>query len=146
MQKLPYLYHDPHKLDKKVDPRKLRFGSKIDQNFASREEYFTVKEVISPELLKLNNDLVVRLLGVEGVESTKSDAIQYLRDQLRGQKIYLKYDQEKYYEQNRLLCYVYLKNKTFINAHLIKKGYAHVDDRRHFAYKEKFIQLGSQDG
>jgi site-specific DNA-methyltransferase (adenine-specific) len=30
--KLPYIFIDPHKLDKKVDPKKRRFGSKIDSS------------------------------------------------------------------------------------------------------------------
>jgi site-specific DNA-methyltransferase (adenine-specific) len=30
--RLPYIFKDPHKLDKKVDPKKLRFGSKIDNS------------------------------------------------------------------------------------------------------------------
>ncbi len=30
VERLPYVFHDPLNLDKKVDPRKLRFGSTID--------------------------------------------------------------------------------------------------------------------
>lgn len=48
IEKLPYIFKDPHKLDKKIDPKKLLFGSRIDENSAHREEYFSVKEVISP--------------------------------------------------------------------------------------------------
>ncbi len=29
---LPYIFHDPHSFDKKIDPRKLQFGSKISMN------------------------------------------------------------------------------------------------------------------
>ena len=65
IEKLPYIFKDFHKLDKKIDPKKLQFGSKIDKNSGEREVYYSVKEVISPELIKLNNDLVVRLLGVK---------------------------------------------------------------------------------
>lgn len=32
LNSLPYLFHDPVKFDKKIDPRKLRFGSKIDNS------------------------------------------------------------------------------------------------------------------
>jgi site-specific DNA-methyltransferase (adenine-specific) len=31
IKKLPYIFTDPKKFDKKVDPKKLRFGSKIDK-------------------------------------------------------------------------------------------------------------------
>ncbi|MBI5598557.1 MAG: site-specific DNA-methyltransferase [Deltaproteobacteria bacterium] len=30
IKKLPYVFHDPIRFDKKLDPKKLRFGSKID--------------------------------------------------------------------------------------------------------------------
>jgi len=30
LKKLPYIFKDPIKFDKKVNPKKLRFGSKID--------------------------------------------------------------------------------------------------------------------
>ena len=33
----------------------------------------------------------------------------------------MRFDETKYDKQNNLLCYLYLENKTFINAHLIKK-------------------------
>ena len=65
IEKLSYIFRDPHKLDKKVDPKKLAFGSKIDENSGEREQFYSVKEVISPELVKLNNDLLIRLIGVK---------------------------------------------------------------------------------
>ena len=36
---LPYVFNDPIKFDKKVDPRKLQFGSKIDKNSKVRDNY-----------------------------------------------------------------------------------------------------------
>ncbi len=67
-------------------------------------------------------------------------------EKTKGQKIFLKYDQQKYDGQNRLFCYVYLKNKTFLNAHLIKEGLAVVDHSLDFRYKERFIRLEAQHG
>jgi len=144
--KLPYIFKDPHKLDNKIDLKKLKFGSKIDKNSKEREEYYTVKEIINSELLKLNNDLVIRLIGVREKKDNNGEAIQFLMDQLKGQKVFLKFDNEKYDEDNNLLCYIYLKNKTFINAHLIKKGLVKVDSSRDFEYKDKFIKFEEQNG
>lgn len=40
---LPYIFKDPHKLDKKIDIKKLQFGSKLDKEGSrKREEFFTV--------------------------------------------------------------------------------------------------------
>jgi len=36
---LPYIFKDPHKMDKKLDIKKLQFGSKIDKEKKEREDY-----------------------------------------------------------------------------------------------------------
>lgn len=141
IEKQPYIFKDPHKLDKKIDLKKLQFGSKLDTNSSHREEYFSVKEVLSPELIKLNNDLIIRLIGVKEKEEVNGQAKDYLIAKTKGQKVFLKYDEKKYDEDNRLMCYLYLQNKTFINAHLIKEKLAEVDTTINFKYKNKFLNL-----
>lgn len=141
IEKLPYIFKDPHSFDKKIDPKKLQFGSKLDKNGSHREEYFSVKEVISPELIKLNNDLTVRLIGVKEKPEINGQAKDFLISKTKGQKVFLKYDEQKYDDNNRLLCYLYLQNKTFINAHLVKEKLVSVDTSVNFKYKPKFLQL-----
>ena len=140
IEKLPYIFKDPIKFDKKLDPRKLRFGSRIDNSYSEREEYHSVKEIVSPEILILNNGLKIRLLGVKENIEKNSEAIRFLREKIRGQKVFLKFDTVKYDEDNNLLCYLYLENKTFINAHLIKNGLADVDTTDSYKYKAKFLE------
>jgi len=141
IDKLPYIFKDFHKFDKKTDPKKLQFGSKIDQNGSvQREEYFSVKEIISPELIKLNNDLLVRLIGVKEKKEANGNAIEFLQLKTKGQKVFLKYDETKHDENNHLMVYLYLKNKTFLNAHLIKNGLADVDLTFNYKNKERFIK------
>jgi len=147
IQKLSYIFKDPHKLDKKVDPKKLQFGSKIDKNGSSkREEYFSVKEVISPEKIKLNNDLIVKLIGIKENPVLNGEAIKFLKEQIKGKRVFLKFDNSKYDDENNLLCYLYLENKTFINAHLIKNGLVKIDNSFDFKYKEKFLKLIDSEG
>jgi len=137
--KLPYIFKDPHTLDKKIDIKKLQFGSKIDkEGTTKREDYFTVKEVISPEKIVLSNNLVVKLLGIRANLELNGKATNYLKEKLKGKRVYLKYDNVKYDADNNLQCYLYLENKTFINAHLIKNGLAEVDTTIDFKYKAKF--------
>ncbi len=144
IKKLPYIFQDFHKFDKKTDPKKLQFGSKIDQNSsARREEYYSVKEIISPELIRLNNDLIVRLIGIKEKKAVNGKAIEFLRLKTKGQKVFLKYDEIKHDENNRLRVYLYLKNKTFLNAHLIKNGFADVDLKSNFKNKERFIKYAN---
>jgi len=142
IQKQVYIFKDPHSLDKKVDIKKLQFGSKIDKDGSSkREEFFTVKEVISTEKLLLNNNLTVKLIGIKEDVKINGKATSYLYDKTKGKKVFLKYDNVKYDSENNLLCYLYLENKTFINAHIIKNGFALVDSKIDFKYKQKFITL-----
>ncbi|MBM3253582.1 MAG: site-specific DNA-methyltransferase [Candidatus Omnitrophica bacterium] len=139
IKKFPYIFKDPIKFDKKVDPRKLRFGSKIDNSHCKKETFYIIKEVISPEILTLNNGLKVRLLGVKEKPEANGKAIQFLREKTQGQKVFMKFDTVKYDEKNNLLCYLYLWNKTFLNAHLIKNGLADVDITFDYKYKSKFL-------
>ena len=139
---LPYQFIDTHKLDKKLDIKKIQYGSKIDANSTGiRDEYFLIKEVISPELIKLNNDLIIRLIGVKQNPLINGKANEYLINKLKGKKVFLKYDVMKNDNKNNLFVYLYLENKTFINAHLIKEKLVLVDNSIDFKYKEKFNLL-----
>lgn len=142
IQKLPYIFKDPHTLNKKIDVKKLQFGSKIDKDSPSnREEYFTVKEVLSPERVRLNNDLTIKLLGVKENSEINGKATSFLIEKTKGKRVFLKYDKIKHDSENNLLCYLYLENKTFVNAHLIKNGLVHVDNEIDFKYSRKFQAL-----
>ena len=142
IQSLPYRFTDPHELDKKIDPRKLKFGSKIENgDNGERIELYNVKEILSPELIRLSNGLTVRLIGVTEESAHREEAMAFLNSKTKGQRIFLKFDKEKHDEDGNLLAYVYLKNKTFINAHLIKEGYVSVDTASGFKYKRKFTDL-----
>ncbi len=144
IKKLPYIFKDPIRFDKKFDPRKLRFGSKIDTSHSERETYHTIKEIISPEMLILSNGLRIRLLGIKEKKEKNGEAVQFLREKTRRQKVFMKFDNIKYDDKNNLLCYLYLWNKTFINAHLIKNGLADVDVIFDYKYKSKFLDIQRQ--
>ncbi len=144
ISKLPYQFKDPIKFDKKIDPRKLKFGSKIDFSEPTREEFFSVKNIINPEEIILNNNLKVKLLGIKTKKEVVDKAINYLKVKLKNQRVFLKYDSIKYDDNGNLFVYLYLKNKTFINAHLIKNGLAEVDTGIDYLYKDKFIKLKQQ--
>ena len=140
LDNLPYLFSDPHKMDKKIDIKKLQFGSKIDKNKIKKEDYFRVKEIISPEKIKLNNGLIIRLLGIKENIKYNKEAIEFLKEKFNKRKIFLKYDTVKYDKLNNLMSYVYLDNKTFINKHLIKSGYVDVDTSLDYKYSKDFME------
>ena len=141
IKKLPYIFKDPVKFDKKIDPKLFNFGSKIDNSTHKREAYYTVKEIISPAVLVLNNGLRVKLLGVKEKEENREDAIKFLREKTQGQKVFMRFDSINYDKDNNLLCYLYLWNKTFLNAHLIKENLVYVDTSVEYKYKKQFLNL-----
>lgn len=138
--KLPYIFEDAHKLEKKIDIKKNNFGSKIDNSKEKREDLFSVKEVISPNKILLNNGMEIKLLGIKEKDNFTSQAINYLKEKFNKRKIFLKYDLQKYDKNNNLMCYVYLDNKTFINNHLIRTGFVDVETNFDYSCKSKFIK------
>ena len=139
VKKLPYIFKDPVEFNKKVDPRKLHFGSKINNQTAGREKYYGVKDIISPERLVIGDGLKIRLLGIKEKPEKISHAIQFLREKTRGQKVFMKFDSVKHDSENNLFCYLYLQNKTFLNVHLIKRGLVDVDTSLDYKFKQKFL-------
>lgn len=143
LKTMPYLFNDPHKMNSKIDIKQLQFGSKIDKNSNEREEYFSVRTILSPNIIILNNGLTVRLLGIKEKPSVNGNATKFLTEKTKGRKVFLRYDTIKYDDNNILLCYLYLDNKTFINAHMLKNGLADVDYSFDFKYRSKFEKLTS---
>lgn len=142
IEKLPYKFLDVHRVNKKIDIKKLQFGSKIDENTSiERKNFYGVAKIISPELILLDNGTVVRLIGVKQIAHTKDEATEFLFSKLKGQKVFLKYDTIKYDSENHLFVYMYLKNKTFVNAHLLKKKLVNVDESMDYKYKLKFKKI-----
>ncbi len=144
IQKLPYIFKDFVKLEKKVDIKINKYGSKIDKNSSKREEYYSVKNIISPEVLVLNNKSKIRLIGIKENKQNSNEAIEFLKLKLKGKRVFLRYDTKKYDSDNNLLCYLYLENKTFINAHLLKNKLTHLDNSFEYKHQKKFTNLVNQ--
>ena len=66
-------------------------------------------------------------MGVKEKSAERDEAMRFLRSKTSGQKVFLRFGSAQYDAQNTLLCYVYLQNRTFLNAHLIKRGLVDVD-------------------
>ncbi|MBL7214595.1 MAG: thermonuclease family protein [Phycisphaerae bacterium] len=145
LSKLPYVFKDTVQFNKKIDPKKLQFGSKIDNNHKKRDDFHKIAQILSSNTVILDNGLKIKLLGVEEDPKNKNAAIDFLDKKTKGQKVFMKFDTQKYDANNTLLCYLYLQNKTFLNSHLIKNGYAKVDRNQDYKYKTKFIKEWSSN-
>jgi site-specific DNA-methyltransferase (adenine-specific) len=100
-----------------------------------------VEEVISPELIRLNNDLIIRLIGIKQKPAVNGKATEFLREKLKGKRVFMRHDEVKHDGDNYLMAYLYLENKMFINAHLLKEGLAEVDEGLEFRNKSKFLKI-----
>ena len=139
---LPYQFKDHVLMERKIDPKKFQFGSKIDGNGGGqrREEFYHVKKVINSDKLVLCNGATIRLLGIKPLKNKTADAAAFIRRQTDGKKVFIKFDRDKHDKAGNLLCYLYLSNKTFINAHLIKAGLATADKNTTHRHLGRFIQ------
>lgn len=91
----------------------------------------------------------VRLIGVDTPEKdgpyTKEEhfsreASAFTREMTEGENVRLEYDWQKRDKYGRLLAYIFLEDNTFLNAELIKQGYATVFRKFRFKYRDDFIR------
>jgi len=128
LSRLPYIYRDPHGLRKLAD-------------FRLREpEYFGIRKILSVEEMILSDGRRVRLIGVKGIPAKRGEALDFLDRKTRGQKVFIKEDPAVPERNGVTPVYLYLWNRTFINAHLVKRGLAEVDESVDFKYKERFLR------
>ncbi len=141
IQKLPYVFRDPLRLRRRVDPRLQSYGSNVDGRPPERPELISVRKVLSPTALLLADGREVALLGVRTRKGMEADAVRFLSEKVVGARIFLREDNERTDPSGRRLYYVYLRNKTFLNAHLIKRGLALADREGEHRLSAKFEEL-----
>lgn len=106
-----------------------------------------VKRVVDGDTIQLETGERVRLIGIDTPEMHESNklyrdsqrsgqdiqtiqelgrrAYEFTKKLVEGKRVSLEFDVEKYDKYNRLLAYIYLKQDgTFVNAEIIKQGYA----------------------
>lgn len=102
--------------------------------------YYKVKKVVDGDTFWIydgsQEGLKIRLIGVDAPESRNSgnketgyfgrESSAYLKTLITGRKVRLEYDVGHFDKYGRTLAYVYLEDGTFINATLVKNGFATV--------------------
>ena len=133
----------------------------------SENSLYRVVWVIDGDTIKLDNGQHVRLIGIDAPENrddaklrkdlrrrhlTKAQELNmgrqahnYLKKLIEGKKVRLKFDVSKYDQYHRILAYVYLTDGTFVNAKILKDGYAYpVNFKPDIKYAEVFQKLYKQ--
>jgi DNA modification methylase len=101
------------------------------------DQLHKVTQVIDECTLGIDNDGRVRFLGVR--IDKQAETLDYLRTRIVGKNIFIKEAQN--INSDCRAGYIYLKNRIFINAHLIKSGLGSPDLSVQHKLQKKFIQL-----
>ena len=96
-----------------------------------------VAKIIDAETIELDTGLKVRVLGVQ--INQPAETLDYLRRRILGKQVLIKNDQIM--GHNLVSAYVYLKNRIFVNAHLIKVGFGAPDLSIEHRLRDNFIRL-----
>ena len=99
-----------------------------------------VTEIIDAETIRLDDGSQVKFLGVrpEQPEAT----FRYLKARLLGKQVLIKDGREL--DNNVIAAYIFLKNRLFINAYLIKCGFASPDSTISHRLSGKFNNLKAE--
>ena len=81
----------------------------------------------------------VRLLGVRSIARRRQQAEEHLRELAGGKKVYLRFDDACPPRDDDALVYLYLRNRTPVNRHLIRSGLVEVDTTRDYRFKKAFL-------
>jgi modification methylase len=111
----------------------------LEEFRSQQDKLCKVVEIIDAGSIRVDSGQPVRFLGV--LVRQPEEVRQYLTKNLLGKLVILKFDQENLTEHPSLAAYVYLKNKIFINAYLIKSGMATADPAVEHRLKNKFARL-----
>ncbi|MBW2937539.1 thermonuclease family protein [Aureisphaera sp. CAU 1614] len=105
-----------------------------------KEGFLKVTKVVDGDTFWVDDGsdkgIKIRLIGVDAPESRNAfkkkkgylgkEAKSYLSNLIEGRSVKLEYDVDSLDQYGRTLAYVYLPDGTFVNANLVKNGYAMV--------------------
>jgi micrococcal nuclease len=123
------------------------------------EEYYAVTKVVDGDTFWIDDGTrkgkKIRLIGVDAPETRRTarkeigyygdESKKYLTGLLLHKAVRLEYDVDTTDRYGRTLAYVYLDDGTFVNAALVKQGYAMVlTVPPNVRYAERFVKYQAQ--
>jgi len=120
------------------------------------DDYYAVTKIVDGDTFWVDDGsekgMKIRLIGVDAPESRRSfnkevghygkEAKEYLTQMLDRKLVRLEYDVGRKDRYGRTLAYVYLEDGTFVNADLVKNGYAMIMTvPPNVKYAELFLEL-----
>ena len=105
----------------------------VEQNAEPTPQSAVVERVVDGDTVVLVGGERVRYIGVDTpelhhpkkpVQPYAREAAEFNRRLVEGKKVRLEFDVDRRDKYNRLLAYVFLEDGRFVNAELLKEGYA----------------------
>ncbi len=106
------------------------------------ENLLRITRIINATTIGSEDGKRIRLLGIKPRDVTAT--IEYLRRNVLGKQVLLKFDESIKPSRTVRYAYVYLRNRIFINAYLLRSGLACPDGRVNHRLKAKFEALASE--
>jgi len=118
------------------------FSAVAQPSKAEKESYtwYRVTRIVDGDTFWIDDGspkgLKIRLIGIDAPESRNSgqkmkgfygeESTELITSLIGSRKVRLEYDVTRYDQYGRTLAYVYLDNGTFVNAEMVKNGFATV--------------------
>lgn len=121
--------------------------------------YYPVARIVDGDTFWVDDGsakgLKVRLTGIDAPETRNSrnkvksdfgdESTNYLAGLIGGKRVCLEYDLDTLDQYGRTLAYVYLEDGTFVNASLVRNGYATVmTTPPNVRYADTFVELAQK--
>ena len=123
---------------------------------ANKTKYYRVVKVVDGDTFWIDDGSErgkkIRLIGVDAPETRRTgrkeigfygeESKKYLTRLILDKEVRLEYDADPKDRYGRTLAYVYLRDGTFVNAELVKRGYAMVMTvPPNVKHAEEFVEL-----
>ena len=105
----------------------------VDAKSEPQTSSAVVERAVDGDTVVLSGGERVRYIGVDTpelhhprkpVQAYAREAMEFNRRLVEGKKVRLEFDVDRRDKYHRLLAYVFLEDGTFVNAELLKQGYA----------------------
>jgi len=141
-------------------------GARLSIPFGRSSDYsdILVKKAVDGDTLVLETGERVRLIGIDTPEMHESDKLyrdsqrtktdiatiqamgrqawEFTKKLVEGKHVSLEFDVQKHDKYKRLLAYVYLTDGTFLNAEIVRGGYASLMTiQPNVKYADLFLKL-----
>lgn len=137
----------------------LPLNAQSERKHGKEAVFYPVSRIVDGDTFWIDDGsakgIKVRLTGVDAPETRNSrnkvkaafgdESSRYLTGMIAGKKVRLEYDIDTLDQYGRTLAYVYLEDGTFVNARMVRNGYATVmTTPPNVRYADTFVGLAEK--